>query len=88
MMGPGCIFKVEQTGVADGLDLEGERKRGVKNDSQTLGLGIWGMQVTSPGMEKRGGVGLWERSGAQVCVCCIGDLLIPHEKTSCGPLDM
>lgn len=62
MMDPGCIFKVEQTGVADGLDLEGERKSGVKNDSQTFGLGNWGMQVTSPGMEKKG----WSRLGGEV----------------------
>lgn len=62
MMAPGCILKVERAGVADGLDIEGQRKRGVKNDSQTFGLGNWGMQLTSPGMEKKG----WDRLGGKV----------------------
>lgn len=88
MMAPGCILKVEQTGVADGLAVEGERKRGIKNDCQTFGLGNWGVQLPSPGMEKKG----WDRLGGKV-----GSLVSymlhwrsfsPREKMPCQPLDM
>ena len=67
---PGHILEAGQTRFADGLDMEGEGKRGVKSDSKTFGLGNWkdAVYITREG-EEGDGVGLRGRSEAQFCVC-------------------
>lgn len=39
------IFQKETTGVADGLDVGFEKKKGVKNDSEVLGPSSWENRV-------------------------------------------
>lgn len=39
MMDPRYILKVERAGLAGGLHMKGEGRRGVKNDSKTSDLG-------------------------------------------------
>lgn len=87
--GPESILKVEQTGLADGLDREGERNRGVKSDSNTFGWAARRTQLTSPGVGKEGMGWVWgEDQGSVLCMLHWRCLLVPQAKMPRGQLDV